>query len=407
MRRMATGLMAMAALLGAASLARAEGEKMREITGTLSYLQRIALPPGATVSVQARGLRDVLLGETAYATGGEQVPLPFTLSVPEGAAVRLTATVASDGGEGGGPAWAAGPVALAASATEAGDIRLATGDLPVAMLCGDLPVTVRFDGSAMEIMTPRGDMRLLPVEAASGARFEAEGDPSTWFWSKGEGATLSLTGEEFPACAPRPVSYVARGNEPFWSVAVTGSEAVLTTPEGVEATGRLEAPAWREGAVEWATADGGLRLRMAEAICRDTMTGMPYPETVTLITAEGERQGCGGDPLSLLTGAEWVIEDVGGKGIIDSAHLTIGFREGGSLGGSGGCNRYNAGFTLSGEGLSIGPAAATMMACAEAVMALEQALFQALAGVTGFDIDATGALVLKDAGGTAVVTARR
>ncbi len=403
MRRMATGLMAMAALLGAASLARAEEERMREITGTLSYLQRIALPEGAQVRVEARGLRNVVLGETAYATAGEQVPLPFTLSVPEGAAVRLTATVAAEGGTG----WAAGPVAVAAGATEAGDILLAQGDLPVAMLCGDLPVTVRFDGSAMEIMTPRGDMRLLPVAAGSGARFEAEGDASTWFWSKGEGATLSLMGEEFPACAPRPVSYVARGNEPFWSLAVTGSEAVLTTPEGIEASGTLEPPAWREGAVEWATADGGLRLRMTEALCRDTMTGMPYPETVTLITAGGERQGCGGDPLSLLTGAEWVIEDVGGKGIVDNAHLTIAFREGGSLGGSGGCNRYNAGFTLSGEGLSIGPAAATMMACAEALMALEQALFQALAGVTGFDVDATGALVLKDAGGAAVVTARR
>ena len=402
MQRIATGLVAMAAMLVAAT-ASAEEERLREITGTLSYLQRIALPEGAQVRVEARGLRGVVLGETAYATAGEQVPLPFTLSVPEGAAVRLTATVAPEGG----PGWAAGPVAVVAEATEAGDILLSQGDLPVAMLCGDLPVTVRFDGSAIEIMTPRGDMRLLPVAAASGARFEAEGDASTWFWSQGEGATLSLIGEEYPACAPRPVSYAARGNEPFWSLAVTGSEAVLSTPEGVEASGTLEPPAWREGAVEWATADGGLRLRMIEAICRDTMTGMPYPETVTLITAGSERQGCGGDPLSLLTGAEWVIEDVGGKGIVDNAQLTIAFREGGSLGGTGGCNRYNAGFTLSGEGLSIGPAAATMMACAEAVMALEQVLFQALAGVTGFDIDATGALVLKDAGGAAVVTARR
>lgn len=402
MRRMAPGLATAMAVLAAMS-ASAEEQALREISGTLSYLQRIALPPGADVRIEARGLRNVLLGETAFATGGEQVPLRFALSVPADAPVRLTATVVT----GDGPGWAAGPVAVAAGATEAGDILLSQGDLPVAMLCGDLPVTVRFDGSAMEIMTPRGDMRLLPVATGSGARFEAEGDASTWFWSKGEGAMLSLMGEELPDCVPRPERYRAAGNEPFWSVEVTAGEAVLTTPEGVEATGTLGAPVWREGAVDWATADGGLRLRMTGAICRDTMTGMPYPETVTLITAGGERQGCGGDPLSLLTGGEWVVEDIGGRGVIDNEQVTIGFREGGSMGGSGGCNRYNAGFTLTGEGLGIGPAAATMMACAEAVMAQEQALFAALAAVAGFDIDATGALVLKDAGGAAVITARR
>jgi heat shock protein HslJ len=395
--------MAMAALLGAASLARAEEEQMREITGTLSYLQRIALPPGAEVRVEARGLRDVVLGESAFVTAGEQVPLAFALSVPASVPVRLTATVLT----GEGPSWAGGPVAVAAGATAAGEVRLAMGGLPVAMLCGEVAVLVRFDGAGMEITAPQGVLQLAPVAAASGARFEAPGDPSTWFWSKGETASLAISGEELPECGPRPRAYGARGNEPFWSVAVTGDQAVLTTLEGVEASGTLGAPVWRDGAVEWATADGGLRLRMTETLCRDTMTGMPHPETVTLVSGSSERQGCGGDPLSLLTGPEWVVEDIGGRGLIDNALVTVGFGEDGSLAGTGGCNRYAAGVTLTGEGLSIGPAAATMMACTEAVMRQEKALFDALAGVAAFDIDATGALLLRDAGGTALVTARR
>jgi heat shock protein HslJ len=137
------------------------------------------------------------------------------------------------------------------------------------------------------------------------------------------------------------------------------------------------------------------------------MTGMPYPETVTLVTPEGELRGCGGDPVSLLDGGEWVIEDVAGGGIIDSAHLTIAFREGGAVGGMGGCNRYAAGFTLSGEGLTIGPAAATMMACEEALMRLEQALFEVLPTVTRFDIDETGALMLYGPEDAPVIVARR
>jgi heat shock protein HslJ len=381
----------------------AAAEAMREVSGDLTYLQRIALPPGAEVTVTALGPRDVRLGEMRFVTAGEQVPLPFVVAVPETAAVRI---VASIGGE-SAPAWAGGPVAIGPGMTAAGTIILTPGGLPIAMTCGDMAITARFDGAGMEIATPRGDIRLMPAPAASGARFEAEGDPSTWFWSKGEAATLSLQGEEYPECRPMGARWVARSNEPFWAVTVEGEQAVLTTPEGTGAAIALQAPVWRDGAVEWASADGAVLLRVADRLCRDTMTGMPYPETVTLITPEQERQGCGGEPRSLLTGEEWVIEDIGEKGIIDNARPTMTFRTDGSLGGSGGCNRYNARYDLTGEGLTIGPAAATMMACPRAVMTLEQAMFRAMAGVVRFDIDMTGALLLLGAEGERLITARR
>ena len=62
--------------------------------------------------------------------------------------------------------------------------------------------------------------------------------------------------------------------------------------------------------------------------------------------------------------------------------------------GNGSCNRYNGAATLTGESLSFGPIASTMMACPEAIMGQERRLFDTLEQVIGFDIDETGALIL-------------
>jgi heat shock protein HslJ len=101
-----------------------------------------------------------------------------------------------------------------------------------------------------------------------------------------------------------------------------------------------------------------------------------------------------GDPVDLLTGAEWVVEDIDNQGSPDGASITLAFLPDGRVAGSGGCNRYNASFTLTGDGLGFGPAASTMMACPEALMNVEQRFHATLAAVERFEIDDTGALVL-------------
>jgi heat shock protein HslJ/uncharacterized lipoprotein YbaY/uncharacterized membrane protein len=402
MRRiMAAALVLGATMLGATG-AGAE-EPLREITGSLTYLQRIAIPAGAQVTVEARGLRDVLLDRAALRPEGVQVPYPFALQVPEVARVWLTATIVADGG----PAFTAGPIEIAAGVTAAGEIVMRPGRPAVRLVCGDMGVTLRDLGGDLEVTTSEGDVLLRPVPAASGARYEAEGDPATWFWSKGDDGTLSIGGEEWPDCVPAPDIYTAQGNEPFWSFGATGDEAVIVSPAGVEAVVRLLPPIWRDGAVEWETDDGAIRVRMEDRICRDTMTGMPFPETVTLYTEGTERRGCGGDPGTLLFDVEWVVEDIGGAGLIDGSRVTMAFREDGGIAGKGGCNQYGARMVATGEGITITPGAATMMACAEAIMRQEQAFFAALTAVVRFDIDETGALLLVGPDETAVVTARR
>ena len=64
------------------------------------------------------------------------------------------------------------------------------------------------------------------------------------------------------------------------------------------------------------------------------------------------------------------------------------------LAGSAGCNKFNAAYDLSGEGLSIGPAAVTRMACPAALMEQEGRFLATLGRITRFDIDPTGALLL-------------
>jgi heat shock protein HslJ len=117
--------------------------------------------------------------------------------------------------------------------------------------------------------------------------------------------------------------------------------------------------------------------------------------------------GCGGDPLPGLQGAEWRVEDIGGGGIIDSAHVTLTFGADGRAFGAGGCNRWTGGYTTEGDALTFGPAAVTRMACPEALMNLEQAFLTALTQVATYRIDDSGALLLASADGTVVLTARR
>jgi heat shock protein HslJ/uncharacterized membrane protein len=275
--------------------------------------------------------------------------------------------------------------------------------------CGDGGIELAVLGEAARLRIGAEYLDLVRAETASGAKYVAEGDSGTWIRTEGDVATLSLRGSDWPECrAVLPDDlYVARGNEPGWQIRISGGrirysgdygateiEAPLPAPESV-AEGRLYAP---EGA--------DLRLTLAPALCRDDMTGMPYPHRAIVETGGKVLNGCGGDPLDLIAAHPWRVEDIGGAGIIDASNVTLVFTPGGGLSGSGGCNRYRAGVELSGEGLHIGPAAATLMACPEALMAQERRFFDALGRVGRFDVTPDGALRLL-AGEDVALTARR
>jgi heat shock protein HslJ/membrane-bound inhibitor of C-type lysozyme len=280
------------------------------------------------------------------------------------------------------------------------------------MQCGDLRILVGYQGDTARLVVgdERFDMR--QVAAASGARYEALDDPTTTLWSKGENALLELRGQSHPECTPAGAedsSFRASGNEPGWRLDIGDEELTLVTNYGADSIVALTPAA--ETADDFTryvvdTTDHELTVTVFERICADTMSGMPHPNTVVVVLDGEELNGCGGDPTALLRGPEWTVEDIDGGGIVDRSRVTIEFGDDDRVSGAASCNRYMGSYSLTGEGLTLGQMASTMMACPEAIMDQEQRFLAILAEVQRFEMGQDGALVLHTNDGR-TITARR
>jgi heat shock protein HslJ/uncharacterized lipoprotein YbaY len=389
-------------------------QDQRSLSGSVSYLERMALAHEARVIIEVLGPDLSRLAEARIPTDGQQVPIMFQIDLPDTVTGSLRAGLAI----GGRVVWLGAPVTVAPDgADDLGEIMLAR-HTPMGFVadyrCGAVDVHVGLSDTGL-VLDVAGARRLLrAVPAASGARYEAPDDPKTSFWSRSDAALVSVDGIELAQChlaLPTPETpWRGGGNEPFWSVRVDAGVMALSRLGMQDLILPLTAPQMTDaGDIVVIAADPDRALRAVllrrPVICRDTMTGMPHPETVALSMGDHTIHGCGGDPARLLEGRTWLVEDIAGAGVIDRARVSLGFGTDGRVAGSGGCNRWFARFDLTGETLSIGPAGATMMACAPALMDQERRFLAALSVVRGFDIDATGALVLLGPDG-AVMTLR-
>jgi heat shock protein HslJ len=202
-------------------------------------------------------------------------------------------------------------------------------------------------------------------------------------------------------------AYVARGQEPGWSLTITDQTIALSTAAGE----RFEAANPNHGYAPSTLYDVMLngkpvRIAIERQICRDSMSGMPHPDSVTISGWNGVLNGCGGAPRALLGTDEWSITEIGSSAVMGSTAPTIAFLNDNAVAGSGSCNRFRGGFKLTGETLTIEQLATTMMACPDQVMQQEQAIIRQLEATHSFDIRADGALILKDAKGGRLVAVR-
>jgi heat shock protein HslJ len=156
------------------------------------------------------------------------------------------------------------------------------------------------------------------------------------------------------------------------------------------------------------TESEGRRLAVAirPDICVDVATGMPHPYWVRYELDGKANAGCGGDPQRLLTGLEWIVETIGGVPVVEKSEPTILFLEEGRVAGNASCNRFTGSFQLTGEGLSFGQMANTMMACEEPLSSQEARFLELLQKTHRFEIDPKGRLVLLTPDGQRI-TARR
>jgi len=111
-----------------------------------------------------------------------------------------------------------------------------------------------------------------------------------------------------------------------------------------------------------------------------------------------------------IAGTSWKATGInnGKGGVVSDANtskVTAVFTSEGAVSGNGGCNTYSASFTTTGKnGLKLGPAISTMMACEpSSVMTTEQQYFAALAKVANYQRDGNR-LTLKDSTGATQVT---
>jgi heat shock protein HslJ/uncharacterized lipoprotein YbaY len=406
-------------LSGCASGAKPAPDGVMLIRGELTYRARIALPPDAIAIVELTRPSDGrVIADQRIPLNGRQVPIAFELRVQR-AALRDDTGYALRGAihSRGQAMWLSEPV----------DVRAPRGDVNAGTLllqpweavalasrldCGGRTArvgSVRSGDRDITRMTVDGERyEMNPVVSASGARYEAAGDAATQLWVKGDRATLTLRGETLPECAvvrDAPDAVRARGNEPNWRLDL-GTSLVFVAPDlRIEGT----APPARvaNGVREHAGIVNGrsVNVALAPRVCRDNMSGMPYPLTAEVVVSGRSFRGCGGEPEALLLGAEWVVEDIGGT-LIDRSRATLDFGADGRLAGRASCNAFTSSYRLTGESLTIGATATTMMSCAPALMEQERRFLEILQRVRIFDVTDTGALVLRDDLGRGI-TARR
>jgi heat shock protein HslJ len=86
-----------------------------------------------------------------------------------------------------------------------------------------------------------------------------------------------------------------------------------------------------------------------------------------------------------LAGSEWLLQDLGGLGVIDNIQATLAFPEAGKVAGNGSCNRFFGSAEVSGDALKLGPLGSTRMMCPEAVMNQETKYLSALQAAERFE----------------------
>lgn len=383
-----------------------------QIRGSLVYQARGALEPSSHAQVevsrppaQENAQPEVLASERIDLIGRES-PVAFELEIESATFARhddlqlLVRIVESNR-----PAWTTDPVAL----TDAGDGEVDVGELVLLPLrsaafasilhCGRLQVSAGYHNDDLVLKAAGKDYLLLPTESDSGARFEAEGDPSTRFWSRGDTALLTLNGVSYPECVPPgalPKPFVAIGHEPSWEMRLERGQMSLRRGEEVVLQGAdyTVVEDSNEGRSLQAGEEDRVKVQARREVCYDSMSAMPYPHRVTLSVDGESLAGCGGDPRRLLQGAQWRVHTINGNETVNGSRIDLSFHQNDRVSGFASCNNLSAEFQLDGEHLTISAPMTTKKACASAVMQQEQRLVGVLQRVKRFRFTDEGELEL-------------
>jgi heat shock protein HslJ/uncharacterized lipoprotein YbaY len=307
------------------------------VFGTATYLQRIALPPGAVLKVR---IEDVSVADRVAPTvaevsepfGDRQVPIPFTLSVPR-SAIDTNARYA-----------------LRATISVGDQLRFTTDR--------DIPVLTQ--GALDEF-----DLLLAQASAPSSPTSQGEAIPGAARW-RGEFLYMA-DAANFTDCA----------SGQRWPVAKEG-DYLATERAYVE---QRSAP----GAPLVVTFDGRLGMR-------PPMEGPDREHIVIDRFAAFEAGSSCGSASTALRDTEWRLVELDGQSVAaaEPQQRVMGLTlasEGSQVSGYSGCNNLAGGYESSGDALRFTGMIGTMMACDPAVMERERTFHQMLGQTTAYRIE--------------------
>jgi heat shock protein HslJ/uncharacterized lipoprotein YbaY len=177
------------------------------IKGALTYNQRIALPSESAVILAIKeNNTDLTAYEQSYALNGKQVPIEFSITIPE-SALKPDTTYYFQGHISiqGKTAWISEKVNIDAgnNAHELGNLITTTAleeVTPLTYQCGSERITFVTTKDKNELQFNDKIFEMIPVPAASGAKYRSIKGDSTIFWSKGDKAQAKIENLALDEC---------------------------------------------------------------------------------------------------------------------------------------------------------------------------------------------------------------
>jgi heat shock protein HslJ len=208
------------------------------------------------------------------------------------------------------------------------------------------------------------------------------------------------------------------GTEPFWRLDLTQpGKASFSTPDCPAAEDYVGAAStlaprketvWRGRAT---VPNGGeLVAFLREGACSDGMSDTAHPYSVSVSLPDGtHRAGCcrlaeAPTAAASLENTSWRLTTLPGASLPDGGGrnaITVAF-EAGRVHGFSGCNQFFGSYAQKGEKLELGSLGATMMACAEPAMSIENLFLKSFAGDLRLAVVGNELTLMPQSGGDAL-----
>ncbi len=188
-------------LLALTAAATESEHPLREVTGQIMVLERLALSEDTMLIVDVTSMQDDPVMGLRQSTSGAQAPFDFVLEVPPEEVLVLRVGLRSQDDV----VWLSEPVAIAPGTTplDMGPLRAPRIPLMGAtalLSCGNQLVEAGMMPESLRIRLNEQVMTLMPQPAASGAFYVDDTNPATSLHLRDDTALLRIDGAELSEC---------------------------------------------------------------------------------------------------------------------------------------------------------------------------------------------------------------